>query len=44
VVPEKVAVPRGGLAAAIARTQSVKQELMKTPRQLAQNKPGVNKI
>jgi NAD(P)-dependent dehydrogenase (short-subunit alcohol dehydrogenase family) len=22
----------------------VKQELMKTPRQLAQNKPGVNKI
>lgn len=41
---EKVAVPRGGLAAAIARTQSVKQELMKTPRQLAQNKPGVNKI
>jgi len=44
VLPEKVAVPRGGLAAAIARTQSVKQELMKTPRQLAQNKPGVNKI
>ncbi len=44
VPPEKVAVPRGGLAAAIARTQSVKQELMKTPRQLAQNKPGVNKI
>ena len=43
-LPEKVAVPRGGLAAAIARTQSVKQELMKTPRQLAQNKPGVNKI
>jgi len=44
VMTEKVAVPRGGLAAAIARTQSVKQELMKTPRQLAQNKPGVNKI
>lgn len=43
-LPEKVAVPRGGLAAAIARTQSVKQELMKTPRQLAQNTPGVNKI
>lgn len=43
-LPEKVAIPRGGLAAAIARTQSVKQELMKTPRQLAQNKPGVNKI
>ena len=44
VLPEKVAVPRGGLAAAIARTQSVKQELLKTPRQIAQNNPGVNKI
>jgi len=43
-LPEKVAVPRGGLAAAIARTQSVKQELLKTPRQIAQNNPGVNKI
>lgn len=43
-LPEKVAVPRGGLAAAIARTQSVKQELLKTPRQIAQNTPGVNKI
>lgn len=38
------AVPRGGLAAAIAKSQSVKQELLKTPRQIAQNKPGVNKI
>jgi hypothetical protein len=37
-------VPRGGLAAAIAKAQTVKQELIKTPRQLAQNKPGVNKI
>ena len=37
-------VPRGGLAAAIAKAQTVKQELLKTPRQLAQNKPGVNKI
>ena len=40
----KAAIPRGGLAAAMAKTQSVKQELMKTPRQLAQTKPGVNKI
>ena len=40
----KTPIPRGGLAAAIARSQSVKQELMKTPRQLAQTKPGVNKI
>jgi hypothetical protein len=49
VVPELVQepakpVPRGGLAAAIAKAQTVKQELIKTPRQMAQNKPGVNKI
>jgi hypothetical protein len=49
VVPELevkslASVPRGGLAAAIAKTQAVKQELLKTPRQLAQGKPGVNKI
>jgi len=37
-------IPRGGLAAAIAKAQTVKQELLKTPRQLAQNKPGVSKI
>jgi hypothetical protein len=37
-------VPRGGLAAAIARSQAVKQELMKTPRQLAQERAGVKKI
>ena len=37
-------VPRGGLAAAIAKTQAVKQELLKTPRQAAQSKPGVNRI
>jgi flagellar biosynthesis GTPase FlhF len=37
-------VPRGGLAAAIARSQAVKQELMKTPRQLAQEQAGVKKI
>jgi len=44
VEPTKAAVPRGGLAAAMAKSQSVKQELMKTQRQLAQGKPGVNKI
>ena len=49
VVPELVQeptkpVPRGGLAAAIAKAQTVKQELLKTPRQMAQNKPGVSKI
>jgi hypothetical protein len=37
-------VPRGGLAAAIAKSQAVKQELLKTPRQVAQSRPGVNKI
>ena len=44
VEPEKAAIPRGGLAAAMAKSQSVKQELIKTQRQLAQGKPGVNKI
>lgn len=45
-VPESLARPelRGGLAAAIARAQTVKQELMKTPRQLAQEQAGVKKI
>lgn len=48
--PEPVAeepstpIPRGGLAAALAKSQSVKQELMKTPRQLAQERAGVKKI
>ena len=36
-------IPRGGLAAAIAKSKEVKQELMKTPRQLAQQS-GVKKI
>lgn len=36
--------PRGGLAAAIAKSQSVKQELLKTPRQLAQEQGGLKKI
>jgi hypothetical protein len=34
----------GGLAAALARSRTVQQELEKTPRQLAQQKPGVRKI
>lgn len=37
------AVPPGGLAAAIARSKEVKQELMKTPRQQLQSQ-GVRKI
>ena len=39
-----VAVPLGGLASAIARSRTVQQELEKTPRQLAQQKPGVRKL
>jgi hypothetical protein len=31
--------PRGGLAAAIARSRTVKQQLEKTPRQLAKESP-----
>jgi hypothetical protein len=42
-VEEKVSasgqIPRGGLAAAIARSREVKQDLEKTPRQLAQESP-----
>lgn len=34
----------GGLAAAIAKARQIKQEPMKTPRELAQEKSGVNKI
>lgn len=47
VAPEAVEpapAPLGGLADAIAKAKSVKQEPMKTPRQLAQQKAGVNKI
>jgi hypothetical protein len=36
--------PRGGLAAAIAKSQAVKQELLKTPRQLAREQAGVKKL
>jgi hypothetical protein len=42
-VEEKIStsgqIPRGGLAAAIARSREVKQDLEKTPRQLAQENP-----
>lgn len=38
-------LPAGqGLAAAIARARQVKQEPLKTPRQIAQQTPGVRKI
>ena len=39
-----VATPRGGLAAAIARSREVKQEKEKTLRELRQSQPGVKKI
>ena len=45
--PEPVAVaptPAKGLADAIARAKTIKQEQLKTPRQLAQEKSGVKKI
>ena len=38
-----VQIPQGGLAAAMARSREVKQELLKTPRQIAQAQ-GVRKI
>lgn len=42
---DEPSTPRGGLAAAIAKSQSVKQELLKTPRQLAQEqRTGIKKI
>ena len=47
VVLEPVAVaptPASGLADAIARAKTIKQEQLKTPRQLAQEKSGVKKI
>lgn len=44
ITTPKAEIPRGGLAAAMAKSQSIKQELLKTQRQLVQGKPGVNKI
>jgi len=41
--PMAAQIPQGGLAAAMARSREVKQELLKTPRQLAQAQ-GVRKI
>lgn len=42
--PTISSTPRGGLAAAIAKSQAVKQELLKTPRQLAREQAGVKKL
>ena len=41
---EASGLPEGGLAAAIAKARQIKQEPLKTPRQQAQEKSGVNKI
>lgn len=37
-------IPEGGLAAAIAKARSIKQEPLKSPRQQRQDTPGVQKI
>jgi len=42
--PNSTPIPRGGLAAAIARSKVVAQQKEKTPRQLAQSMAGVKKI
>lgn len=44
VVKTEEAEPAVGLAAAIARARQVKQEPLKTPRQVAQAQAGVKKI
>lgn len=44
VVEKEKPVPAGGLADAIARARTVKQEPLKTPRQISQSKAGVRKI
>jgi hypothetical protein len=36
--------PLTGLAAAMARSRTVTQEKLKTPKELAKNKPGVNRL
>lgn len=41
---QETSQPKSGLADAIARARQVKQEPMKTPRQLAQERAGVKKI
>lgn len=42
--PEIKSAPKGGLAEAIARAKTIKQEALKTPRQQAQEQAGVKKI
>lgn len=42
--PAQSAEPAAGLAAAIARARQVKQEPIKSPRQLSQQQPGVRKL
>ena len=42
--PEKASAQKGGLAEAIARAKTIKQEAQKTPRQQAQEQAGVKKI
>jgi hypothetical protein len=42
--PVDIAPSGGGLAAAIARSRTVVQEKEKTPREIKQFKPGVNRI
>jgi len=37
-------IESGGLAAAIARARQIKQEPLKTPRELAKQQPGVKKL
>lgn len=43
-VAKETKKPVAGLAGAIAKAKNVKQEVLKTPRQIAQEKKGVNKI
>ena len=43
-VQETTATEGGGLAAAIAKARSIKQEPLKSPKQQAQETPGVRKI
>ena len=43
-VTQTTAKPSGGLADAIARAKTIKQETLKTPRQQAQEKSGVKRI
>jgi hypothetical protein len=42
--PQVAPAPSGGLAAALARSRAIKQEPLRTPRQIAQEASGVKKI